>query len=206
MIVRDSARTLPACLESIRPWIDEMIVVDTGSLDDTPRIVEAYGGRLFHFPWPDSFSVVRNESLRHARGDWIFWMDSDDTTPWDCGRKLRRLAHGDIPAHVFGYIMQVHCPGYSEDGEAAFDVTVVDHIKLFRNRPDVRFDGRIHEQVIPAIRAAGGQVAWTDVYVVHSGSDQSPAAQGASTSAISDCSRSSSPSARSIPLPCSISA
>ena len=50
-------------------------------------------------------------------------------------------------------------------------------MKLFRNRPDLRFDGRIHEQVLPAIRAAGGDVAWTDLYVVHSGSDQSAAAQ-----------------------------
>ena len=73
--------------------------------------------------------------------------------------------------------MQVHCPGGGEDGDPAIDVTVVDHVKLFRNRPDLRFDGRIHEQILPAIRRAGGEVAWTDLYVVHSGSDQSPAAQ-----------------------------
>jgi GT2 family glycosyltransferase/2-polyprenyl-3-methyl-5-hydroxy-6-metoxy-1,4-benzoquinol methylase len=75
MIVRDNARTLPACLESIRPWVDEMVVVDTGSVDETPRIVEAYGGRLFHFPWCDDFSAARNESLRHAQGEWLFWMN-----------------------------------------------------------------------------------------------------------------------------------
>ena len=79
MIVRDSSRTLPACLESIHPWVDEMVIVDTGSTDETPRIVESFGGRLFHFPWCDDFSAARNESLRHARGDWLFWMDSDDT-------------------------------------------------------------------------------------------------------------------------------
>jgi tetratricopeptide (TPR) repeat protein len=177
MIVRDSARTLPAALESIRPWVDEMVIVDTGSLDETPRIVESYGGRLFHFPWPDSFSVARNESLRHARGDWIFWMDSDDTIPPECGRKLRRLIDRDVPASVVGYVIQVHCPGGDEDGDPACDVTMVDHVKLFRNRPELRFDGRIHEQILPAIRASSGEVAWTDIYVVHSGSDQSKAAQ-----------------------------
>jgi tetratricopeptide (TPR) repeat protein len=56
-------------------------------------------------------------------------------------------------------------------------VTVVDHVKLFRNRPDLRFDGRIHEQVLPAIRAAGGEVAQTEVFVVHSGYDHSPEGQ-----------------------------
>jgi glycosyltransferase involved in cell wall biosynthesis/tetratricopeptide (TPR) repeat protein/2-polyprenyl-3-methyl-5-hydroxy-6-metoxy-1,4-benzoquinol methylase len=177
MIVRDSARTLPACLESIRPWVDEMVIVDTGSVDETPRIVEAYGGRLFHFPWSDDFSAARNESLRHARAEWLFWMDSDDTIPWECGRKLRALIGREVGPSVLAFVVQVHCPGGGEDGDPAFDVTVVDHVKLFRNRPDLRFDGRIHEQVLPAIRCAGGEVAWSDVYVVHSGSDQSPEAQ-----------------------------
>ena len=164
MIVRDSSQTLPACLESIRPWVDEMVIVDTGSVDDTPRIVEAFGGRLFHFPWCDDFSAARNESLRHARGEWVFWMDSDDTIPPECGRGLRALVEREIDPEVLGFVVQVHCPGGGEDGEGDpdSDVTVVDHVKLFRNRPDLRFDGRIHEQILPAIRAAGGEVAWTD--------------------------------------------
>ena len=64
---------------------------------------------------------------------------------------------------------QVHCPG-----DEATDVTAVDHVKLFRNRPDLRFEFRIHEQIIPAIRRAGGEVGWTDAFVVHSGSDRTP--------------------------------
>jgi tetratricopeptide (TPR) repeat protein len=72
-------------------------------------------------------------------------------------------------------VVQVHCPG---PGEAArSDVTVVDHVKLFRNLPEVRFEGRIHEQVLPAIRRLGGAVAWTDLHVSHSGYDHSPAGQ-----------------------------
>jgi GT2 family glycosyltransferase/2-polyprenyl-3-methyl-5-hydroxy-6-metoxy-1,4-benzoquinol methylase len=78
MIVRDSAETLSACLESIRPWVDELIVVDTGSLDSTPDIAQQYGAKLFHFPWCDDFSAARNESLSHATGDWLFWMDSEE--------------------------------------------------------------------------------------------------------------------------------
>lgn len=173
MIVRDNAHTIRPCLESIRPWVDEMVVVDTGSVDETPRIVQEYGARLFHFPWCDDFAAARNESLKHARGEWLFWMDSDDTIEADCGRQLRVLAHGQHDPSVLGYVVQVHCPGAGEDG--AFDVTAVDHVKLIRNRPDIRFDGRIHEQLLPAIRRADGEVAWTDLYVVHSGSDHSTA-------------------------------
>jgi O-antigen biosynthesis protein len=175
MIVRDNAGTILPCLESIRPWVDEMVVVDTGSTDETPQIVERLGGRLFHFPWCDDFSAARNESLRHARGEWLFWMDSDDTIDPACGRGLRALAYGTVDPSVLGFVVQVHCPGNSDDGVS--DVTAVDHVKLIRNRPDLRFEGRIHEQILPAIRRAGGEVAWTDYFVVHSGSDRSPEAQ-----------------------------
>jgi GT2 family glycosyltransferase/2-polyprenyl-3-methyl-5-hydroxy-6-metoxy-1,4-benzoquinol methylase/Tfp pilus assembly protein PilF len=175
MIVRDNARTLEACLESIRPWVDEMVIVDTGSTDDTPRIVERLGGRLFHFPWCDDFAAARNESLRHARGRWLFWMDSDDTIDATNGRKLRELAYRPAGPAVLGYVMQVHCPGPGEEGQD--DVTVVDHVKLIRNLPALRFEGRIHEQILPALRRAGGETAWTDVFVVHSGYDHSRAGQ-----------------------------
>ena len=175
MIVRDNARTIGPCLESIKPWVDEMVVVDTGSKDDTPQITERLGARVFSFPWCDSFSAARNESLRHARGRWLFWMDSDDTIDAANGARLRELAAKESDPNVLGYVMQVHCPGAGEDGGT--DLTVVDHVKLIRNRPDLRFEGRIHEQILPAIRRAGGDTAWTDLFVVHSGYDHSPEGQ-----------------------------
>ena len=169
MIVRDNEDTIGPCLESIKPWVDEIIVVDTGSKDRTPEICRAHGARMFEFPWCDDFSAARNESIKYARGKWIFWMDSDDTITEECGRKLKELAAQDHPDNLLGYIMQVHCPGPEGD----VSMTAVDHVKLFRNYPDLRFEHRIHEQIIPAIRRRGGEVAWTDLFVVHSGSDHS---------------------------------
>ena len=171
MIARDSSPTLPACLESVRPWVDEMIVVDTGSKDDTPQIARESGAAVRHFPWCDDFSAARNESLKQARGRWLFWMDSDDTITPENGRKLRELIAQPHPQNTLGFVMQVHCPG----GQGPYSTaTVVDHVKVFRNRPEIRFSGRIHEQVLPAIRALGGEVGWTDIFVTHSGSDHSP--------------------------------
>lgn len=63
MIVRQNARTIRACLEGIKPWVDELIVVDTGSTDETPDICRELGAQVYHFPWPDSFSIARNESI-----------------------------------------------------------------------------------------------------------------------------------------------
>src|SRR3990167_9487943 len=171
MIVRDNASTLGACLASIRPWVDEMVVVDTGSKDSTPQIARDLGACVYDFKWCDDFSAARNESLRHARGEWLFWMDSDDTIDAENARRLRELAYGMHKPCILGYVMQVHCPGRDDDvGEG---MTVVDHIKMFRNHPQLRFEFRIHEQVLPAIRRLGGGVAWTDIHVVHSGSDHS---------------------------------
>jgi len=172
MIVRNNETTIRPCLESIRPWVDEMIVVDTGSTDSTPQICEELGAKVFHWPWRDSFSAARNESISHATGEWIFWMDSDDTIPEHCGQNLRELPGRQHPKNLLGFVMQVHCPG--PGGLARDDMTVVDHVKLFRNRPDLRFEFRMHEQILPAIRGAGGEVGFTDIYVVHSGADHSP--------------------------------
>lgn len=167
MIVRDSATTLSACLESVRHYVDEMVVVDTGSHDETVAIAQNCGARVFHFPWCDSFAAARNESFRHARGDWIFWLDSDDTIPARCGQELRALTLQ--PADVLGILVShVHCP-------LPEALSVVDHVKLVRNRPDLRFEGRVHEQILPSIRRAGGAVVRSDIYVVHSGADFSVA-------------------------------
>lgn len=170
MIVRNNEGTIGPCLESIQPWVDEMIVVDTGSTDSTPGICRKLGARVFEWPWRDDFSAARNESFKHATGEWLFWMDSDDTIPEDCGRRLRQLADGQHPPEILGYVIQVHCPGPI----GSHDVTAVDHVKLVRNRPDLRFEHRIHEQILPAIRRAGGDVAFTDIHVIHSGADHTP--------------------------------
>jgi tetratricopeptide (TPR) repeat protein len=175
MIVRDNARTLAACLAIIARYVDEIIVVDTGSLDETPEIARRYGAKVFFFPWIDDFSAARNESIKHATGEWIFWLDSDDTIDEFNAKKLRELAYSASPPEILGYIMQVHCPG-PENGRNR-EVTCVDHVKLFRNHPAIRFEHRIHEQILGAIRRLGGQVAWTDLFVVHSGSEHSAEAK-----------------------------
>jgi len=169
MIVRDAANTLHSCLRSIRPWVNEIIVVDTGSVDGTPELASQYDVKLFHFLWRDDFSVARNESLCYAQHQWLFWMDADDVIDEKNGRKLQGLIEQQISDHILGFVLQVQCPGARPD-----DLTVVDHVKVFRNQPDLRFEGRIHEQILPSIRRAGGDVLFTDIFVVHAGADQSP--------------------------------
>ena len=177
MIVRDEERTLDACLTSVLPYVDECVLVDTGSVDRTVEIATRHGCRVFHFDWCDDFSAARNFGLEQATGDWIIWLDADDTISPECGAKLRELI-AMAEDRTTGFIMQVHIPpGPGEDG-----YTQVDHVKLFRkNYPDqnspIKFLGRLHEQLLEPIYAAGGTVLRTDLYVTHSGYDRSAEGQ-----------------------------
>ncbi len=79
MIVKDEARTLERILDSARTFCDELVVVDTGSTDDTVGIAQRCGARVFHFAWVDDFSAARNFAFAQCTQDWIIWLDADDT-------------------------------------------------------------------------------------------------------------------------------
>lgn len=170
MIVRDSARHLDACLRRAAPWVDEIVVVDMGSTDETREIAQRHGARVFDLPWQNCFATARNESIRHARGEWILWMDADETLPAENGRQLRVLLSQPHPPDCLGFAMQVHSTAGSD---AKFDVVNANHVKVFRNHPELRFEGHIHEQILPSIDRMNGEVVETELFVVHSDSDQS---------------------------------
>ena len=172
MIVRDEERVLADCLASVKEWVDEMIVVDTGSTDRTVAIAESFGATVPRFAWCDSFAAARNEALRHASGDWIFWIDADDTVPPETGEAVRRAAQ-EAPDEVVGFVIPVQ---FVEDGSTAAG-TRVDHIKLFRNLPGLTWEGRIHEQILASLRKTGRQIGRLDAVVLHSGYDTSPEGQ-----------------------------
>jgi glycosyltransferase involved in cell wall biosynthesis len=77
LIAKNEAHRLPACLGSVADLVHESIVVDTGSTDATRQIAASRGAKVFDFPWRDSFSAAMNEAIRHARGEWIFWLHAD---------------------------------------------------------------------------------------------------------------------------------
>jgi tetratricopeptide (TPR) repeat protein len=164
MIVRDEEHNLPACLASVSGLFGEIIIVDTGSIDATKEIASRFGAKVVDFPWCDDFAAARNEALRHATGTWVFWLDADDRLDADNHERLRKLLT-DLQEENVAYVMKCVC--LSAPGVAS--TTVVDHVRLFRNRPDVRWKYRVHEQVLLAIRRTQAEVRWSDVVVHHTG-------------------------------------
>ena len=78
MIARNEARCIGRCLESVAPWVDQMIVLDTGSSDQTIAIARSLGAEVYHFNWCDDFSAARNAALDHSRADWNLVLDADE--------------------------------------------------------------------------------------------------------------------------------
>ncbi len=162
LIVKDAATSLPRGLESIRDFVQEIIVVDTGSRDGTPALAEALGGRVYSFPWTDDFAAARNEALRHAAGPWVLSLDADEYFDDANRRKLRDLlAH--LPEEEAAYVMTMRSP------MPAGSPLDIQNIRLFRHHPQVRWQYRVHEQVGPAIRRLGHPIHTTDVVIHHAG-------------------------------------
>ena len=91
MIVRDEEHNLDDCLRPIADLFDEIVIVDTGSRDDTRSIARQFTPHVHEFAWCDDFSAARNESLARTTGDWIMWLDADDRIRSEHVIGLRRL-------------------------------------------------------------------------------------------------------------------
>ncbi len=164
MIVRDEEEMLPRTLEAIKPAVDEIIIVDTGSTDRTIEIAESFDATVIRREWTGSFSEARNVSLEAATGDWFLYLDADEVLVVEDVEKLRSLL-GQTWREAF-YLQETNFTGNDDAG-----VSVVHSaLRLMRNRPNYRFTGRLHEQIalhLPAYLPE--RVAHSSVRVNHYG-------------------------------------
>jgi tetratricopeptide (TPR) repeat protein len=145
MIVRDEADMLPGFLEAVRGLWDELVVIDTGSADDTVALLEQAGGDVGHRPWDDDFAAARNAALDLATGDWILMLDADERPSAELSQQVRALV-GDDTAGAATIRMRDLLPhGHHHES---------DLLRLWRNEPDTRFRHRIHEEANAAVAAA----------------------------------------------------
>lgn len=166
MIVKDEARNLRRCLESVVGAVDEIIVVDTGSSDDTYKIAGQYGARVYSFPWNENFSDARNASLETATGDWILFLDADEELAPESKEVLRRITADDT---VEGYFIKII--NYIGN-EGCFEPSPDIIFRLFRNRREYRFRGAIHEQIADVILEKNSRAKYQiaeDMVILHYG-------------------------------------
>lgn len=138
MIVRDEEDTLARCLKSLRGVAEELIIVDTGSTDNTISIAKDFGAKVFHFEWCDDFAAARNESLKHATGDWILQIDADEELPAKSTPILR-----DAILNPWCLVYVIIC----DNGPTCRSGQFSEVARLFRNHPLVRYNQPYHETV-----------------------------------------------------------
>jgi tetratricopeptide (TPR) repeat protein len=138
MIVKNEKHNLSRCLSSVKPYVDEMIVVDTGSQDDTPEIALEYGAEVKSFKWIDDFALARNYALSQVSGDWVLVLDADEELVVGA-EDLREQLTSRSEALAYSLIRT------EVNDEQGF--TPLHTIRLFRNIPELRYIGRFHEQL-----------------------------------------------------------
>lgn len=138
MIVKNERENLPRCLASAKPYVDEIIVVDTGSNDGTPEIAANYGAQVKYFEWCDDFAAARNYSLSQVSSDWILVLDADEELVVN-SKDFREQLTPQSPILAYSLI---RTEANEQKGMAPLHT-----IRLFRNCPEIRYVSRFHEQL-----------------------------------------------------------
>jgi hypothetical protein len=142
IIVRDEADHLDACLASLDGLVDEIVVVDTGSADESVAVAERHGAVVGYHEWQADFALARNVSLDLATGDWILYIDADERVRDGDHDAVRRMLDADT-AHVLFRVRFVPRVGWTPYRE----------LRLWRHDPEIRFVGSIHETMLPGVQA-----------------------------------------------------
>ena len=180
MIVRNEQAHLARCLDSVKPMVDEMVVVDTGSEDRTADLARAFGARVFETRWQNDFSQARNLSLEKARGGWILVLDADEVISARDHGRLRDLVDGAGQKTAFSmvtrnYMLQMNALGWQPNNgpyqeEAAGNGWFPsEKVRLFPNLAEIRFSFPVHELVEPSLARAGIEVRSCPIPVHHYG-------------------------------------
>ncbi len=164
MIVKNEEELLEDCLKSIRSWVDEIIIVDTGSTDKTIEIAESYGAKIYHQQWEGNFSKHRNYSLEQATSDWIFIIDADERLCEEDIPKLQGLINSDEHS-----IVSINV--YSIYGDNEEMTTFLPSIRLFKRDMELRYQGIVHNRLEFPEDAS---IVRADVKLMHLGYDLSP--------------------------------
>lgn len=145
MIVKNEEFSLGKCLDSIKPFVEEIVIVDTGSTDRTIEIAQRYTDLIYHFDWINDFSAARNESLKYATGKWILILDADDHMEAKDILALRERLSYEIPKPDTAYqVPYMSLVGRARDASISQSFAV----RLFPNHMGIRFHRPIHEQVM----------------------------------------------------------
>lgn len=161
MIIKNEEVFLEDCLRSVEDVVDEIVIVDTGSTDKSLEIAKKYNARIFNFEWIDDFSAARNYALQNSTGDWILYLDADERLSPDSKSIIRELT--DENKNI-----GINCTVSSIDEKGGTPSTM-NYVRLFRNVPDVKFEGKVHEQIEASLKRSNCEIINSEIEIIHLG-------------------------------------
>jgi tetratricopeptide (TPR) repeat protein len=181
MIIKDEEKYLARCLAIIKPIVDEMIVVDTGSADRSNDIATAFGAQVYDIEWQKDFAKARNFSLEKASGDWILIMDGDEVISSLDYKHFNQIVKNRPKAPVAytivtrNYSALANIVGWvPNDGKYVNEEAVAGWIpsvktRLFYGRDQIWFEGAVHELVDPVVKRKGFETKNCSIPIHHYG-------------------------------------
>jgi tetratricopeptide (TPR) repeat protein len=183
MIVRNAAELLPACLQSVRGIVDEMVIADTGSTDATIAVATTLGAQVISVPWTDDFAAARNLALAAVKSDWVLSLDADEQLDSDAATQIASLFAGHLAdayqVTIRSYVLSLEervwdrgaKPNDFQFSAARAYPAYIEHenVRLFRRDPEVHFAGRVQESVSASVLEAGRKLGHAPFCIHHFG-------------------------------------
>lgn len=161
MIVKNEENRLSNCLNSVKDFVDEMIIVDTGSTDNTKEIAKQFGAKIYDFEWCYDFSKARNEALKHATKDYILWLDADDTFDQADIDKLMDLKQ-KLSTNNLDLVWMYYDYRHDNNGNVTY---TFQNERLFRNHRGITWNCVVHE--VLDLKGKVKNELRTDIHVRH---------------------------------------
>lgn len=158
MIVKNESQVIERCLKCVSDLVDEIVIVDTGSTDDTMSIARKFTDSIYEFPWIDDFSAARNFSFSKATKEYIMWLDADDIILDEDRIKLRQLKSILTPTE-HDMVMMKYNVAFDENEKPTFSYY---RERIVKNKAGYLWTGPIHEVICPL-----GNVIYSDVAITH---------------------------------------
>jgi len=159
IIAKDAEKELERCLSSIKNIANEVILVDTGSKDNTPLIARKKGVKVYSFRWNNDFSAARNEALKYVKNQWVLFIDTDEELVSENLIEFFRLLDEQKKD---SYYLQI------ENLLEGKEKTIVNRCRLFKSNSGYRYRGVIHETPEIDITKTG-KIAKEIIYIKHYG-------------------------------------
>jgi glycosyltransferase involved in cell wall biosynthesis len=144
MIVRDEDDVIGRCLDCARQFADEIIVVDTGSVDRTREIAALYTDKLYDFTWTDDFSVARNFSFQFAACDYSMWLDADDVILAESIQKINEWKENNDFSQIVYF---AYSSGERSDMVNIYDDSIVLRDRLYQKGVNTHWHYAVHEAI-----------------------------------------------------------